>query len=362
MDFYSDINCYGTIRGALLTVEKSIANLIPQAPQGDPIDTPNAWKTIPSQSLVYTATTNEIDQPDNKPGYNVLHINGYGSNSVTTAITQIAGRAAGRLYYRNGNVTGWYGSSTDLYNSWRELIDDSGGQVINGSLQLVGALNISNWNGIKLIDNNGGYTLQQSALLTYGDAAYSGDLNSAFAGTYSQGTSANCTLEKHYPLKTAGLCHVIHSISSSPSSSTSSTNNKGVTQIYYPHTGSGFFTRSKPYGQSTFNNWCVHSPHNILADHIYLYAYDKGTTKKINGSQVDVGESVSIICLASAETVDNTKLEFTNFAGKYIGWWSRTYEGSVGYTGKLINEAFPNDFTISQGATHIFMSYFIRVE
>lgn len=77
--------------------------------------------------------------------FNFIHINSFGTNDSDIGITQIgstwtgpsAETGTGRLYYRVGNETGWFGQQGNN-GKWRELIDNYGGQSIDGSLQIKG--------------------------------------------------------------------------------------------------------------------------------------------------------------------------------------------------------------------------------
>ena len=338
------------------------------------------WNRVPSGLFVYNDVDADVDQNKisfiNKPGganwFNMLHINGYSPDTIEHAgIMQIAGDFTGRLFFRNGNKNGWY-NSPSIIGGWREIIDNNGGQTINGDLtiaqqlQCPEGLKVNNWTQIQDANN---YTLHQTMLSTATYNEMTGDLNTKFAGTYGQFTTANTSVQNHFPLYAAGMMHVIHTLSGNPqapNSNINGANNKGATQIYYPNSGRGFFTRAKPWGWDDFEDWCAHRPHNVLADYVYYKYPGNGDdiTVDLTG-KIQVGQSVFI----QAITEDAGALNYyvtLNLPGSYIGWMCRTVATSDHNKAQYktyINEAITagDSFLISGGAPHAFMMYLIRV-
>lgn len=374
MEFFSDINCHGSMSSLQLKVRQGCLNLGPLTYN----DTPSleGWGSVPSAHIMCDLELgglNGLNNPEsNTLRYNILHLNGLGDDDQSTLITQIAAGENGKLYHRTGNKDGWKDWTDELSpeESWCELIDSRGNQYINGVLVLKDQLRVSSWANVGI--PNGANT-ETSFLKTYADRAMSQNLNELFAGTYVQTQDKNCTLDNNFPLEKAGLMHVLHTLSTDPFYNSALTNNKGVTQIYYPHSGNGFYTRSKKYNRDSFENWCAHRPHNVLADHVILISdetdfLDHGTmdntTFILKAPAIQEGESFFLCAIH-----DNLKHIRITLDGSYIGWWARSYNAGsdgVGFNGIFKNMSITGKQWMVQdsqndGNLGIFMLYAIRV-
>lgn len=363
----------GAVKTNHLMVGRALQNLEPQVAQGEEaqIDTPlvKAWGKVDTQYIVYTSTPDNLDAPDTTHPYNVLHLNGLGSTASSSIITQIAGVSTGRLYYRNGNQVGWYGTTQSSDNSWRELIDNNGGQSIEGSLEVDtlkfdqiqsdNSLSSIQLDGFALCDfilsGCGG-----SGLLSGANENGSKDKNIntyTKPGTYLMNV-ARGTISKGYPLEGAcGLLMVIAPLSSTPSYS------NYVRQYFMTPFSYKTFVRYTQSGQSGWSTWQLiqdsKPTRHVVDQHISADAFLKMDTMAI-------GEDIEVdLIYAGDDGTDTVSLYWgTNksaVGGKWSGWYANTYDSSTTVRTYINNAALPTTgFTWSKGATQCVKAHLWR--
>lgn len=337
------------------------------------------WNRIPSGLFTYSGVSgnqngcNFINRPGGADWFNLLHINAYGPDTTNAAgVMQIAGDYTGRLFFRNGNHSGWYGDST-VIGGWREIIDSNGGQIINGALTCNGTLTCTRIESPNLIYSKQlydgySYNLNQYILGTCGiSGVLSPDENISTdrsintitdPGTYvmnrARGTTAN-----GYPYNEAcGLLWVVATLSMSPGSATY------VKQYFAPAYNDKLFVRYTMNGATGWSNWRLilnsHPTKTHYSQHVSSDAY-----LSMNG--MSKGDDIVVDLLyAGDDGSASVKLYWgsdkSEVGGKWSGWYSNSYNDDAIQRIYLNNAALPTTgFTWSGGATQYFKAHLWRV-
>ena len=263
------------------------------------------WGDIASGLICYNTTGDTMTHPDSNPmsPYHMLNM----SNTKSTGLAQLAITTKGRryVYYRAQHAK----ETDSSWCTWRQLIDDSGGQTIKGSLTVNGSLTVEgslnskaytvtnkqfslnngasiyadsitnvnlNITNLLLIKANGQSMIQADITnkiitinsntnfkntvsingiplipsymgLTGCESLGSGvDLNSyKTPGTWTQSANANVTIAGNYPIKSAGLLQTYSILTANASNASWGQDNTGIMQQYRPHNSYIYYQRYK---------------------------------------------------------------------------------------------------------------------
>lgn len=374
LPIYSDVDING-----YLAVDQARLNISASST----LDLPRTWAKVKGGFLTYNEPSSNITLPNGVDTCNILHINAYGANATECGITQIASSHTGHLYYRNGDTTGWWGSSEspkDKAAIWHELIDNNGGQTINGSLTI-------DWTEFR--DKNTGDKISDRCAQLCGvtqlnktNDTLTDDLNSLYTPhVYVNTKSATITNNDginsyNYPLNKAGLLTVYNALQygTTPEWGMDFPGVRGAIQTYMPHDKNIIARRAIVYHENTeveWQPWHFFTPSTKLADYVEIGTWNGQTY----GATMEIGQSCFIFVLVKGENQafsQSINLRFpigtTNdvpvYGGRFTGWYARTYgeDWTKNYT-QYNNTAIDGEFNvqITSGATHIFMLYLIRV-
>ena len=333
MDFFSNIFCHGTLVSNKLRIKHAADNIVPQLPTSEEayIDEPfpGSWGQIETQHIVYTSEPQNVDAPSEYYQYNLLHLNGLGTDNTTSSIiTQIAGVANGRLYYRNGNQNGWYASGKQFASAWRELIDDNGGQTINGELFV---------EKVQIHNSQGGYNPLHNLMITSTAFHILRDGDGLTLDGIGQGGSygifeSKLALGKQAPVNEAGTCILQRLVSQSAIGERATDDGAGIMQTYYALSSPAFWQRRMAYhypanGTRDWSDWYVFcpTPKNCVINRNSTVG--SSSTYTVDGSQytILIGDCIHVKLYRSASGTGNSYLKFANMPGTYSGYLFSTY-------------------------------------